>query len=114
MRTPVLEPIPTPAAVRKTTPIPVPGPTPKPVLRGAQVLRPSVPQSTRNLFGKRPVGRTKVAHSAGRGDWDTYAQLLRLYLAGVGQSPSLLALAAETEAYYCLAEDRSDSAPALP
>ena len=105
VRTPVLQPIRTPAAVRMTTPVPVPGPTPKPVLQGPRLLGPSAMQPTRNLFGKRSVGRTKVAQSAGRDDWGTYARLLKLYLAGVGPSPSIRALEDETEAYYSAAGD---------
>jgi hypothetical protein len=49
------------------------------------------------------VHRTRDGWNAGRNDWDTYAQLLRLYLAGVGQSPSLLALQDEVDAYYSMA-----------
>jgi len=56
----------------------------------------------------RPAGSARPARRVTTvSSWDEYARLLKLYLAGVGPSPSLLALAAETEAYYSLAEDRS-------
>ena len=113
VRTPVVQPIRTPAAVRMTAPVPVAGPT-QPVVEGPKLLGPIATHPSSNSFGKRPVGRINVAQSAGRDDWDMYAQLLRLYLAGVGRSPSLLALAAETEAYYSVAEDRSGLGPTLP
>ena len=47
--------------------------------------------------------RTGDDQNTGGSDWDRYAQLLRLYLAGVGQSPSLLALKDETDTYYVTA-----------
>jgi hypothetical protein len=62
---------------------------------------------SRNLFGVQRVAETRDEKGANLDSWDAYARLLRLYQAGVGPSPSLLVLAAEAEAYYSLAEDRS-------
>jgi hypothetical protein len=49
--------------------------------------------------------RTRDGRNPGRDDWDTYARLLKLYLAGIGPSPSLLALQDEVEAYYSTARN---------
>ena len=49
--------------------------------------------------------RTRDKQTLGRDDWDAYGQLLRLYLAGIRPSPSLLALKDETDAYYAAAGD---------
>jgi hypothetical protein len=99
VRTLVRQPICMPTVARTTTPLPRAGPTSKRVLHGPRLLRASAAQPPRSLFGKRPIGRTRDDQSAARDDWDTYARLLKLYLAGMGPSPSLLALKDEIEAY---------------
>jgi hypothetical protein len=67
---------------------------------------PSLISHRPTVSSSRPeqVRRTRD-RNAGRDDWDAYAQLLRLYLAGVGQSPSLLALQDAVEAYYSMARE---------
>jgi hypothetical protein len=55
-------------------------------------------QPPRPLFGKGKPGRSGDHQRPDQEDWDSHARLLRLYLAGAGPSPSLLALTAESKA----------------
>lgn len=103
---PVRQSVRTAVAARTPPPLPVVGLI-QLVVEGPRLLGPSAAHPSSNLFGKGQVGRTRDHQSAGRDDWDTYARLLKLYLAGVGPSPSLVTLADEVEAYYSLAENRS-------
>jgi hypothetical protein len=62
----------------------------------------------RKVAAPRPrpaVSRADHLQNPQGNGWDKYAQVLRLYLAGVGRSPSLLALQDEVEEYYSLAGD---------
>jgi hypothetical protein len=94
----------TSAPVSKLPTVSSPRPSKAPIIpQSTTVGNPPRPTGT----AVRPLARARADPSAGRDDWDAYAQLLSLYLAGVGPSPALLTLSAESEAYYSLAEDRS-------
>jgi len=68
-------------------------------------LVPNTRQARRPMFGARPIARAPARPTAD-GWTDELATAYRLYLAGAGPSPSLLALEAEVVDYYRAAEDR--------